>query len=62
MPQMDQDALAEILALQEAGDYQNPRFMDLLYEPGGCPPGSSCSAPRAATWPCTTTSRRTSPG
>jgi proline iminopeptidase len=32
MPQMDQDALAEILALQEAGDYQNPRFTDLLYE------------------------------
>jgi len=30
MPQMDPGALAEIKALEAAGDYENPRFMDLL--------------------------------
>jgi proline iminopeptidase len=30
MPAMDQAALAEILALEEAGDFQNPRYMELL--------------------------------
>jgi proline iminopeptidase len=30
MPAMDQQALAEIQALEAAGDYQNPRFMELL--------------------------------
>jgi proline iminopeptidase len=32
MPAMDQTALAEIQALEAAGDYENPRFMDLLME------------------------------
>jgi proline iminopeptidase len=32
MPAMDQDALAEIEALEAAGDIENPRFMELLYE------------------------------
>ena len=32
MPQMDQTALAEILAIEEAGDFENPRFMELLGE------------------------------
>lgn len=32
MPAMDQQALAEIQALEAAGDYQNPRFMELLME------------------------------
>jgi proline iminopeptidase len=32
MPTMDQDALAEIQALQAAGDIENPRYMDLLNE------------------------------
>ncbi len=30
MPQMDQVALAEIKALEEAGDIENPRYMELL--------------------------------
>ena len=30
MPAMDQTALAEIKALEAKGDYQNPRFMELL--------------------------------
>jgi proline iminopeptidase len=30
MPQMDPAALAEIKALETAGDYENPRFMELL--------------------------------
>ena len=30
MPQMDQDALAQIQALEAAGDTANPRYMDLL--------------------------------
>jgi proline iminopeptidase len=30
MPQMDQQALAEIKALEAAQDYENPRFMELL--------------------------------
>jgi proline iminopeptidase len=30
MPTMDQDALAEIQGYEEAGDYENPRYMDLL--------------------------------
>jgi proline iminopeptidase len=32
MPMMDQKALAEIQALEAAGDYQDPRFMQLLME------------------------------
>jgi proline iminopeptidase len=32
MPAMDQAALAEIKQLEAAGDYQNPRFMELLVE------------------------------
>jgi len=32
MPEMDQVALAEILALEEAGDIENPRYMELLVE------------------------------
>jgi proline iminopeptidase len=32
MPSMDQDALAEIQALEAAGDTENPRFMELLME------------------------------
>jgi proline iminopeptidase len=32
MPEMDQQALSEIQALEVAGDYQNPRFMELLME------------------------------
>src|SRR5262249_24521113 len=32
MPAMDQSVLAEIQALEAAGDYQNPRFMELLME------------------------------
>jgi proline iminopeptidase len=32
MPAMDQAALAEIQALEAAGDYENPRFMELLME------------------------------
>jgi proline iminopeptidase len=32
MPAMDQQALAEIQALEEARDYQNPRFMELLMQ------------------------------
>jgi proline iminopeptidase len=32
MPSMDQQALAEIQALEAAGDYDNPRFMHLLME------------------------------
>ena len=32
MPTMDQEALGEIQALEAAGDYDNPRFMDLLME------------------------------
>jgi proline iminopeptidase len=32
MPAMDQAALAEIQALEAAGDYENPRFMALLME------------------------------
>ena len=32
MPAMDQVALAEIEALEAAGDYENPRFMELLME------------------------------
>jgi len=30
MPQMNQDVLAEIKALEEAGDIENPRYMELL--------------------------------
>lgn len=30
MPAMDQDALAEIQQYEEAGDYENPRYMELL--------------------------------
>ena len=30
MPQMDQKALAEILALEKSGQYENPRYEDLL--------------------------------
>ncbi len=32
MPQMDQAALAEIKSLEAAGDTDNPRYMQLLYE------------------------------
>jgi proline iminopeptidase len=32
MPEMDQDALAEIQRLEEAGDFENPRYMELLME------------------------------
>jgi proline iminopeptidase len=32
MPAMDQPALAEIQALEGAGEYENPRFMELLME------------------------------
>ena len=32
MPAMDQDVLAEIKAFESAGDYSNPRFMELLME------------------------------
>jgi proline iminopeptidase len=32
MPKMDQEALAEIKALEAAGDIANPRYMELLYE------------------------------
>jgi len=32
MPAMDQEALAEIKAYEAAGDYENPRFMELLVE------------------------------
>ena len=32
MPRMDQAALAEIKALEAAGDTENPRYMELLYE------------------------------
>jgi proline iminopeptidase len=32
MPEMDQEVLAEIQALEVAGDHQNPRFMELLME------------------------------
>lgn len=32
MPAMDQEALAEIQALEAAGDTENPRFMELLME------------------------------
>jgi len=32
MPTMDQGALAEIQGYEEAGDYENPRYMDLLIE------------------------------
>jgi proline iminopeptidase len=32
MPAMDQDALGEIEALESAGDIENPRYMELLYE------------------------------
>ena len=31
-PAMNQDALSEIEALESAGDIENPRFMELLYE------------------------------
>jgi proline iminopeptidase len=30
MPMMDQDVLAEIKALEAAGDFENPRYMELL--------------------------------
>ncbi|HLW18100.1 MAG TPA: proline iminopeptidase-family hydrolase [Actinomycetota bacterium] len=30
MPAMDQEALAEAKALEEAGDYENPRYMEIL--------------------------------
>jgi proline iminopeptidase len=30
MPEMDQAVLSEIMAFEEAGDYQNPRYMELL--------------------------------
>jgi proline iminopeptidase len=32
MPQMDQDALAEIKAMEAAEEYENPRYMELLIE------------------------------
>ena len=32
MPAMDQEALREIEALESAGDIENPRYMELLYE------------------------------
>ena len=32
MPEMDQSALAEIKSLEAAGDTENPRYMQLLYE------------------------------
>jgi proline iminopeptidase len=32
MPAMDQTALAEIQLLEQAGDYENPRYMELLIE------------------------------
>jgi proline iminopeptidase len=32
MPAMDQQALSEIQALEAAGDYENPKFMELLME------------------------------
>lgn len=32
MPEMDPTVLAEIKAYEEAGDYENPRFMELLME------------------------------
>ena len=32
VPAMDQDALREIEALESAGDTENPRYMELLYE------------------------------
>jgi proline iminopeptidase len=32
MPTMDQDALAEIKALEESGDIENPRYLELLHE------------------------------
>jgi proline iminopeptidase len=32
MPEMDQSALAEIKSLESAGDIENPRYMQLLYE------------------------------
>ena len=32
MPQMDPAVLAEILGYEEAGDYENPRYMELLVE------------------------------
>ena len=32
MPEMDQSALAEIKSLEAAGDIENPRYMQLLYE------------------------------
>jgi proline iminopeptidase len=32
MPGMDQEALREIQALEQAGEYENPRFMELLME------------------------------
>ncbi len=32
MPEMDQDALAEIKSLEAAGDTENPRYMELLLE------------------------------
>jgi proline iminopeptidase len=32
MPAMDQEALAEIVALEAAGDIENRRFMELLYQ------------------------------
>lgn len=32
MPAMDQTALAEIKAYEEAEDYENPRYMELLFE------------------------------
>jgi proline iminopeptidase len=32
MPQMDPTALAEIVAIEERGDFENPRFMELLNE------------------------------
>jgi len=32
MPQMDQDALAEIKRLEAAGDTENPRYEELLIE------------------------------
>src|SRR5262249_53104501 len=32
MPEMDQVALAEIKSLEAAGDTENPRYMQLLYE------------------------------
>jgi proline iminopeptidase len=32
MPEMDQTALAEIKSLEAAGDTENPRYMQLLYE------------------------------